>query len=130
MKKELSPLIETTIPAGFPRPSDDPIETPLDLHTFLVKKPAATFFIRVEGDSMEGAGIFDQDLLIVDRSITQVENKIVVARIDQEFTVKRLIKQNNRVILYPENPKYSPKIISEETDFEIWGVVTYAIHTL
>lgn len=130
MNRQIPSLVETYIQAGFPSPADDAVETPLDLHTLMVKKPAATFFIRVEGDSMQGAGIYNQDLLVVDRSISHVENKVVVARINQEFTVKRLIKENDRYVLLPENPKYQPILITEDMDFEIWGVVTFAIHAL
>jgi DNA polymerase V len=130
MHKPIPSLIEAFIQAGFPSAADDPLEMPLDLHAMMVKKPAATFFIRVEGDSMKGAGIYSKDLLVVDRSITDYENKIVVARINDEFTVKRLIKENTTIILKPENPNYPPIQIREEMDFEIWGVVTFAIHAL
>ena len=130
MSKEIPSLVETFVQAGFPSPAEDVIETPLNLHDLMVKRPAATFFIRVEGDSMIDAGICNGDLLVVDRSIMHVENKVVVARVNQEFTVKRLIKDHGRIILMPENRKYPPIVIEEGMDFEVWGVVTYAIHEL
>ncbi len=123
-------FIENFIQAGFPSSADDPIETTLNLQDLIVKNPAATFFIRVEGDSMIDAGIHHQDLLVVDRSINAIENKVVVARINDTFTVKRLIKENNQYILMPANRKYPPIVIQEEIDFEIWGIVTFAIHKL
>ena len=130
MTKDIPSLVETFIKAGFPSPADDVVETPLNLHDLMVKKPAATFFIRVAGDSMKDAGIMDQDLLVVDRSIQNAENKIIVARVNDEFTVKRLIKIDGHYILCPENQSYTPLVIKEGMDFEIWGVVTYAIHPL
>ncbi len=130
MNKKIPPLVESLIKAGFPSPADDPVETSLNLHELMVKKPAATFFIRVAGDSMKEAGILDGDILVVDRSISQVENKVVVARINDEFTVKRLKKIEQRYVLFPENPAYPPLVIPEGADFEVWGVVTYAIHRL
>lgn len=121
-------FFDHSISAGFPSPTDDHPQVSLNLHELMVKKPAATFFIRVEGDSMKDAGILSKDLLVVDRSILNVENKIIVARINQEFTVKRLIKENDQFILMPANQSYPPILITEEMDFEVWGVVTYAIH--
>jgi DNA polymerase V len=130
MNKDIPSLIETFIKAGFPSPAEDAVETPLNLHDLMVKKPAATFFIRVAGDSMKDAGIIDQDLLVVDRSIQQAENKIIVARVNDEFTVKRLLIVDGHYVLYPENSNYPPLVIKEGMDFEIWGVVTYAIHSV
>lgn len=130
MNKKIPSLVESLIKAGFPSPADDPVETALNLHELMVKKPAATFFIRVAGDSMKEAGILDGDILVVDRSISQLENKVVVARINDEFTVKRLKKIEQQYVLFPENPAYPPIVIPEGADFEVWGVVTYAIHRL
>ena len=122
------PLFMTNIQAGFPNPADNDVEQELDLNEYLVKHPAATFFVRVEGDSMINAGIFSGDLLIVDRSLTAIHGKIIVAVVDNEFTVKRLLIQENGIVLAPENPAYSPIKIKADAQFQVWGVVTYVIH--
>ena len=125
---EFPPLFLTNIEAGFPSPADDWIEERLDLNQHLVKKPTSTFFLRVRGDSMKGAGIYQGDVLIVDRSISAVHNQIVIATVNMEFTVKRLYKQGSHLKLIPENPEFKPLSITAEMDFQIWGVVTYSIH--
>lgn len=102
----------------------------LDLNQHLVKRPAATFFVRVEGDSMIGAGIHENDLLVVDRSLKPSNGKVVIAVINGELTVKRLKIQANQITLMAENPRYSPIIIDETMEFTIWGVVTNVIHDL
>ena len=126
IKLEL-PLFLSNIQAGFPSPADDYFDNKLDLNDFLVKKPASTYFVKVSGDSMIGAGIFSGDILVVDRSIHADDNKIVVAMIDNEFLVKRLKKHNDKIYLISENSKYPP-IEIKENDLTIWGVVTYTIH--
>lgn len=122
------PFYEEGVYAGFPSPADDYLQKPLDLHELLVKHPAATFFIKVKGESMEGAGIFSGDILIVDRSILPLHNHIVVALLNGEFTVKRLQIRQNRFCLMAEHASYLPIEISPEDDFQVWGVVTYVIH--
>lgn len=124
------PLFLSGVSAGFPSPADDYLDRKLDLNRHLIKNPAATFFVRVAGDSMTGAGINDNDILIVDRSLEPSSNNIVIAVINGELTVKRLIKNQDSCRLIAENPNYSPLEINEETPLEIWGVATYAIHTL
>jgi DNA polymerase V len=118
------------IECGFPSPATDYVESNLNLHEFLVKKPAATFFVRAKGDSMIGAGIYPGDLLIVDRSINPRSSHIVVASINGEHTLKRLVTINGRTALYPENSKFKPIEINNETDFQIFGVATHNIHNL
>lgn len=125
-----APLVSSRISCGFPSPADDYIETPLDLNELLVKKPAATFFARAKGDSMINAGIYDGDILIIDRSMTAQNNQIVLAVVNGEFTLKRLLKKNGKISLLPENPKYKPIEITEAIEFSIWGVATNAIHKL
>jgi DNA polymerase V len=122
------PFFDSKIPAGFPSPADDCIEHSLDLHRLLVPHPTATFFVRVEGESMEGAGIRSGDILVVDRSLTPQNGKIVVALVRGEFTVKRLKREEGKLYLVADNPRYPPLEVIEESDFQIWGVVTYAIH--
>ena len=126
IKLEL-PLFLSSIQAGFPSPADDYFDNKLDLNDYLVKKPASTYFVKVTGDSMTGAGIFSGDILVVDRSIQADDNKIVIAMIDGEFLVKRLKKHNGKIYLISENSKYPPLEVTEN-DLTIWGVVTYTIH--
>lgn len=126
---ELSlPLFSTSIPAGFPSPADDYVERHLDLNEFMVQHPSATFFVRVEGESMRDAGILSGDMLVVDRSLTPSHGKIVVAVVDGEFTVKRMLLKEGHVYLAPENTAYSPMKINPDSQFQVWGVVTYVIH--
>ncbi|MDN3504108.1 MAG: translesion error-prone DNA polymerase V autoproteolytic subunit [Rhabdochlamydiaceae bacterium] len=122
------PLVSSLIKAGFPSAAEDEFEAKLDLNAHLVQHPAATFFIKVSGTSMEDANIFDEDLLIVDRSLEPRDGKIIVARIGSEFTVKRLRIKKNRVILQAENPKFKSIEVNDSSEFEVWGVVTHIIH--
>jgi DNA polymerase V len=124
------PLFVVRVAAGFPSPADDYIENNLDLNDFLIEHPAATFFVRVTGDSMTGAGINSGDILIVDRALTPRKGSIVVAILNGEFTVKRLSRVNGKIFLLPENPAYDPVEITESCGFEVWGVVAHVIHTL
>jgi DNA polymerase V len=124
------PLYACKISAGFPSPADDYLESNLNLNHHLIKHPAATFFLRVEGDSMIGAGIHQGDLLVVDRSLEPTDGKIIIAVLDGDLTVKRLKIKNGVHILMPENKNYPPITIREEMNFSIWGVVTSVIHEL
>ena len=124
------PLFLSGVSAGFPSPADDYIDRELDLNEHLITNPAATFFVRVAGDSMTGAGINNNDILIVDRSVAPVSGKIVIAVINGELTVKRLIKTDTGCKLVAENPNYPDIEIREEMELEIWGVATSAIHAL
>ena len=124
------PLFLSEVSAGFPSPADDYLDRKLDLNEHLIKNPAATFFVRVAGDSMTGAGINDNDILVVDRSLEPASNNIVIAVVNGELTVKRLIKNQNCYRLVAENSDYPPLDIDEEMELEIWGVVTFAIHAL
>lgn len=126
----LSPLSLSLVSAGFPSPAEDWKEDDLDLNSFLVKRPTSTFYVRVKGDSMIQAGIFEGDVLIVDRAIKPSNRKVVIAVLNTEFTVKRLQKEGDVIRLLPENPAYPPIEITSEMDFQIWGVVTACIHKL
>lgn len=123
-------FFESELWAGFPSSAEDFIESKLNLNEFLVSRPSSTFFIRVQGDSMEGAGIFSGDMLIVDRSLNAKSENVVVALLNGEFTVKRLVLKGETIFLKPENPKYRLLKVTPEADFQIWGVVTYVIHCL
>ena len=124
------PLFLSKVPAGFPSPADDYLEGKLDLNEHLIKHKSATFFVRVSGDSMTGAGIHDGDLLIVDRTLEAQDKSVVIAVVNGEFTVKRIKKDNGRVWLMPENEKFQPMEMKEDSELEIWGVVTNVIHKL
>jgi DNA polymerase V len=123
-------LYSCPVSAGFPSPADDYLEGQLDLNQYLIKHPAATFFVRVTGDSMIGAGIHANDLLIVDRSLEAKHGRIVIAVVNGELLVKRLQLQNDQVYLLAENPSYPLLKITDAMDFQVWGTVTNAIHTL
>lgn len=122
------PLFLSRVPAGTFSPADDYIEKGLDLNEHLIKHEAATFFCRISGDSMKGAGIFSGDLAIVDRSLKAVSGSIVVVNLNGETNCKRLKMVKGKVYLYPENPDFKPMEVPEGADFEIWGVVTNVIH--
>lgn len=125
-----APLYLDRISAGFPSPADDYIETALDLNTYLIRNPAATFMVKVSGDSMIGAGINDGDILIVDRSEKPGHGRIVVAVLDGELTVKRLLTKDGQILLAPENPRYQPITVAEEQDLHVWGVVSGVVRRL
>lgn len=124
------PLYLCPVAAGFPSPADDYAESGLDLHAHMVRNPAATFFLRAQGSSMQGAGILDGDILVVDRSLEASHNRVVIAALDGELLVKRLVRRHGRVLLTPENPAFPDVDITEREHVYIWGVVTYAVHAL
>jgi DNA polymerase V len=128
--KRLQPIFMAKVPAGFPSPAADYEEDKLDLNKHLIKNPAATFFVRVVGDSMVKAGIHDGDLLVVDRSIEPKDKNVVIAVINGELTVKRIRIRKNKLTLVAENENYKSQEINEEMEFEVWGVVTNVIHAL
>jgi len=117
------PLFSSQPAAGFPTPGDDMVECALDLNDLLISNPTATFFVRVSGDSMEGARIFDGDVLVVDRSVEPKHDHIVVAAVYGELVVKRLRKSASELFLISENDEYKPIPIAEAEDCFIWGVV-------
>ena len=123
-------VYESGVSAGFPSPADDYLDIDLNLHKYLVKHPAATFFIIAKGHSMEKAGIGNEDLLVVDKSLEAKNNDIVIASVNGEFTVKRYININGKILLRAETEigNYPDININESIDFEIWGVVTHTIH--
>jgi DNA polymerase V len=118
------PLIGRLLPAGFPSPADDYLEGEIDLARFLIERPAATFFMRVSGSSMSGAGIMDGDYVVVDRSVEAKPGHVVVADCSGDLTIKRLRKtRDGRSFLVPENPEFEAVAIGEDFPVEIWGVV-------
>ena len=121
------PYFDGGVSAGFPSPAEDYMHSKLDLNNLLIEHPSATYYVRVNGNSMLGAGILNGDLLI-DRALEVTNNCIVVAYIDGEFTVKRIKKINNKMFLQPENKNHQAIEITESMDFELFGVVAHAIH--
>ena len=122
------PLMQSPAACGFPSPAEQYVETPLDLNELLVKTPAATFFVRASGDSMTGAGIRDGDILVVDRSIHARNGHIVIACVENEFTVKYLQSDEKGAFLVPANRKYPVISFREGMELKIFGVVTACIH--
>jgi DNA polymerase V len=122
------PLVSASVEAGFPSPADDYLERGIDLNEELIRNPAATFLVRVKGESMRDAGVHTGDTLIVDKSVTPADRQIVVAMIDGEFTVKCFRKSNGRIFLEAANDTFAPIEVGENQELTIWGAVTYIIH--
>ena len=120
-------LVEQGISAGFPSPADDFKEIRISLDKELIKNTESTFYARVNGDSMVGAGLDDGDLIVIDKSLEPRSGKIAVCFVNGEFTVKRIKKEKNRLYLVAENKKYKSIEIKEENELVIWGVVEYVI---
>ena len=127
---QLIPLAQETISAGFPSPAEDHIEPGIDLNKYLIRNPISTFFLRVSGNSMNNAGIYNNDLLIIDRSINPHPGDIVVAILDGEFTLKRLIQEKDNYYLKADKENYPAISLYEYVDIQIWGVAIYSIHEL
>ncbi|MDD3702668.1 MAG: translesion error-prone DNA polymerase V autoproteolytic subunit [Victivallaceae bacterium] len=129
MKDKYTPqLMAMPVVAGFPSPAEQYVESPLDLNELLVKKPAATFFVRAAGDSMNGAGINSGDILVVDRSLEAVDGSIVIVAIDNEFTVKYLRKDKSGIRLEAANSKFKSIVFTDDMELRLFGVVTAVIH--
>lgn len=127
---ELGLPVITGISAGFPSPAMDFIDLSIDLNKHLIKHPSATFYGRVKGDSMKDAGIHEGDLLVIDKSLEPVDGKIAVCYVDGEFTLKRIKIDKDGVYLMPANEKYKPISINENSNLQIWGVVTHIIKSV
>ena len=123
-----TPIYLDKVSAGFPSPATDYMENKLDLNEHLVKHRAATFIVKASGSSMINAGIYSEDLLIVDRSLTPKNNHIVIASIFGDLTVKKIKKKGKSLFLIPANNDYQSIEVKEEMECFIWGVVTYVIH--
>ncbi|MBN0988684.1 translesion error-prone DNA polymerase V autoproteolytic subunit [Amphritea pacifica] len=121
------PLFMNAVTAGFPSPAQDYIERTLDLNELCIRHPAATYFVRAEGDSMQGSGIFSGDILVVDRSLKAVDGDIVIACVNGEFTVKEL-RTRPALQLLAHNPAYAPIHFGPDSTLELFGVVTTVIH--
>ena len=124
------PLMATSAACGFPSPADDYLDRPLDFNELLIENPAATFAVRIAGESMTGAGLFPGDIAVVDRARTAVDGSIVLALLAGEFTVKRYRKKGARTWLQAENPAFENIEINEDSGFEVWGVIAKSIRML
>lgn len=123
------PFFQSRIPAGFPSPAQDYVEHTLDLNELCIKRPAATYFVRVDGDSMIDAGIHHDDILVVDRSVTPQHGDVVIAQVNGEFTVKELALKPI-VQLVPRNKAYQPVSFSEDSELLLFGVVTNIVRQM
>lgn len=121
------PIVTEGISAGFPSPALDFVDLSIDLNKHLIKHPSATFYGRVKGHSLKNAGIDDGDLLVIDRSLEPINDKIAICFIEGEFTAKRIKLSNNELWLMPENEAYQPIKVELEDDFLVWGIVTHVI---
>lgn|SRR5690606_3318062 len=126
--KSLIPYFEKGIQAGFPSPATDYMEQAIDLNETLIKNPSSTFIGRVSGASMKDIGIFDGSLAIVDKSLQADDGSIVIAYLDEGFTLKQVKKQGSKTYLIPFNDKYSPILIDDTNQAFIWGKVTFIIN--
>jgi DNA polymerase V len=121
-------LMESPVPAGFPSPAED-MKDKIDMNEHLIRRPESTYLVRVQGDSMIDAGIFDGDLLVVGRSIEPTTGDIVIAVVNGDFTVKKLYRNGTKVELIPANPRCKKITFAEGSELEIWGVVTNSIRS-
>ena len=124
------PVYAHRVHAGFPSPADDYVEAHLSLDAHLIRNKEATFFLRVAGDSMSGAGILDGDLLVVDRSVTAAPGQVVIAVLNGELAVKRLVRVGNGYALRAAHADYADILVGADQELQIWGVVRFAIHTV
>ena len=127
-EKNKIPLVPSSVSAGFPSPADDYLDPAIDLNEHLISNPAATFLVRVKGNSMVDAGIQEGDVLIVDRSIMATNNHIIIAMLNGEFTVKRLKQRAGKTFLEAANSSFATIELKGEQELVVWGVVTYVIH--
>jgi DNA polymerase V len=123
------PLLGSGVRAGFPSPADDHLDRDIDLHAYVVKRPAATFFVRAEGDSMHDDGIHHGDLMVVDRSLEPLPGRVIVIAVDGDLTVKRLERVGQRTYLNARSPAFQP-IPLDGRETQVWGVVTHVVRTL
>lgn len=121
-------IMSVPVRAGFPNPAEDARGVALDLNELIIRHPVSTYYLRVEGDSMEGAGIVADDIVVVDKSLDPKNGDIVVAAVDGDFTLKHLKREGQKAWLVAANPAYSPIALHEAADAQLWGVVTYVIH--
>jgi DNA polymerase V len=122
------PFVGGLVGASFPSPADDFMEAKIDLNNYLIDNPDSTFLVRVQGQSMIRAGIFPNDVLLVDKSKVPKSGEVIIGVLNGEFTLKRFVKEDGQIKLVPANPKYPILTLKEEDEFSIWGVVTQVLH--
>lgn len=130
LKQQKLPFLSSKISAGFPSPADDYIEEALDLNQLLIKHPVATFFVRASGNALEHIGIHDQDILIIDRSLSPQNGQLIIAAIEGQLAIKRFQKINNKIYLHSENSAVAVTKIQDENEIYLWGVITTIIHNV
>jgi DNA polymerase V len=119
--------LQESVPAGFPSPAQDHTDDGIDLNRELIRHPASTFCARVSGDSMRDCGIDDGDLLIIDKSLEPQEGRIAVCFVDGEFTLKRIAVRHDGIWLVPANPQYPALHVTDGSNFQVWGIVSYVV---
>ena len=124
------PLVESSVEAGFPSPADDYLDQPLDFNELLIENPAATFAVRISGESMSGAGLYPGDIAVVNRARHAVNGNVILALVDGDFTIKRYRNRGGQIRLTAENPSFADIPITSDSAFEVWGVVTHSIRML
>ena len=124
---EFVPLAGSSVPAGFPSPADDYLDRALDFNQLLIENPAATFAVKIAGESMTGAALLPNDIAVINRARKPTNGCIVLALVDGEFTIKRYRLIEGRVILKAENPDYPDIVIKDGSDFEVWGVLSASV---
>lgn len=124
------PLVESSAEAGFPSPADDYLDQPLDFNELLIENPAATFAVRISGESMTGAGLYPGDIAIINRARRPANGNVILALVDGDFTIKRYRNRGGQIRLAPENPAFPDIPITADSVFEVWGVVTHSIRML
>ena len=124
------PLVESSAEAGFPSPADDYLDQPLDFNELLIENPAATFAVRISGESMTGAGLYPGDIAIINRARRPANGNVILALVDGDFTIKRYRNRGGQIRLTPENPAFPDIPITADSAFEVWGVVTHSIRML
>ncbi len=124
------PVFVCRVPAGFPSPAEDYLDHPLDFNELLIAHPAATFAVRITGESMTGIGIFPGDIAVVDRAIAATDGAVILGILDGEFTIKRYRRRGSALWLEAANPDFAPVPIDQDRVFEVWGVVRHVIRRL
>lgn len=124
------PLAMLPVEAGFPSPAEESSLDKIDLNKHLIRHPASTFFVRVQGDSMKEQGIYSGDLVVVDKSIEARDGHTIIALLNGEFTIKKLQRNKTEIVLCPANSQYTPIAVKPSDDFEVWGVVTGVVRNL
>ena len=127
---DFNPHNDNALPSGFPSPSQNYIDSPIDFNELLIENEVATFAVRITGDSMIGSGIYPNDIAVVNRAKTPVNGSVILGLLDGQFTVKRYCVIKDGIRLVAENPKYPDISITEGSDFEVWGVLTHSIRTM